>query len=78
VYNEQKQMGNKQRVQYCHWFRDFNTVNGKNILYVILFFIDDAWFHPSEYVNTLSTDLVCFKNMIQFADVCLHPCAGHS
>jgi hypothetical protein len=43
----------------CSWFRDFNTVNGKNILHIILFFMDDARFHLFGYANALSADLVC-------------------
>jgi hypothetical protein len=50
--HELKERDSVKRVEYCPWFRDEITTSEEDILDVLFFFTDGAWFHLSSYVNS--------------------------
>jgi hypothetical protein len=59
------------RVNYCRWFKNLICENTGVLDQV--FFTDEAWFHPSGYVNSKNYQIWRTENPHNFPETPLHP-----
>jgi len=60
------------RVNYCRWFK--NLIRGNiSVLDQVFFFIDEAWFHLSGYVNSQNYRTRRTETPHNYTETPLHP-----
>lgn len=69
---ELKPADHAKRLHYCHWFQNFITEKGIEVLNEC-FYTDEAWFHLSGSINSQNTRLWSIENPHLLNEQPMHP-----